>query len=163
MIQFNAAASSSLRLYALSVPLTVLAIGGGNTYADWIANYPGVGALTGLNDDPDGDGIVNGAENFFGTDPSVSSEGLVAGAVTGNTFTFTHLQNATPASDLTAAYQWSKDLAVFNAGGATDGAGTTVTFTTQLDTPVAGTTTVTATVTGTATSKLFVRVVVTQN
>jgi type II secretory pathway component PulC len=57
--------------------------------------------------------------------------------------------------------QWSKDLAAFNASGTTDGDGTTVIITTQLDTPLAGTTTVTATVTGTATSKLFVNVKVT--
>ena len=51
----------------------------------------------------------------------------------------------------------------FNADGATDGAGTQVDFTVQLDTPQAGTTTVTATVTGTATDRLFVDVEVTQN
>ncbi|MCX6877134.1 MAG: hypothetical protein NTW21_25490 [Verrucomicrobia bacterium] len=134
-----------------------------STYATWIAGYPGVGALTGFSDDADGDGSKNGAENFFGTNPSVSSGGLVAGTVSGNTFTFTHPQNATPASDISAAYRWSKDLATFNASGATDGAGTTVTLTTQLNTPVAGTTTVTATVTGTPTTKLFVDVMVTQN
>jgi autotransporter-associated beta strand protein len=136
--------------------------GGGNTFATWIATYPGVGAFTGVGDDPDADGIVNGVENFFGTNPSASSAGLVAGVVSGNTFTFTHPQNATPASDLTAAYQWSKDLATFNASGFTDGDGTTVTISPQLDTPAPGTTTVTATVTGTATGKLFVNIKVTQ-
>jgi hypothetical protein len=136
--------------------------GGGNTFADWIATFPGVGGLDGVGDDADGDGIDNGVENFFGTDPSAFSSGLVAGAVGVNTFTFTHPQNATPASDLTAAYQWSKDLATFNADGATDGDNTKVDFNAQLDTPVAGTTTVTATVSGTATSKLFVNVKVTQ-
>lgn len=59
-------------------------------------------------------------------------------AVSGNTVT--HPKNATPAS--------------FPAGGATHGAGTTVTFTTQPNTPSPGITTVT----GTAASKLFVRV-----
>ena len=67
-----------------------------------------------------------------------------------------------PASDLTAAYTWSKNLAAFLADGTTDGALTTVTFTTQANFPSPGITTVTATVTGTATSKLFVRVNVTQ-
>jgi hypothetical protein len=135
----------------------------GNTYATWIDDYLGVGAFTGLGDDPDGDGSDNGVENFFGTDPSASSGGLVAGAVSGSTFTFTHPQNATPASDLTAAYQWSQDLATFYASGASDGTGTTVAITAQPDTPAVGTTTVTATITGTATSKLFVNVKVTQN
>ena len=29
----------------------------GNTFADWIAGYPGVGGDTGFGDDPDGDGV----------------------------------------------------------------------------------------------------------
>jgi hypothetical protein len=136
--------------------------GVGISFADWIATYPGVGAFTGVGDDADGDGIDNGVENFFGTDPSASNSGLVASEVTSSTFKFTHPQNATPASDLTAAYQWSKDLATFYADGASDGS-SAVTFTTQANTPAPGTTTVTATVTGTATSKLFVRVNVTQD
>jgi hypothetical protein len=160
---FNGAKTAQWHFYAISAPLTLQAAGTGGTFADWIATYPGVGGLTGVGDDADGDGIDNGVENFFGTNPSISNSGLVAGAVGVNTFTFTHPQNATPASDLTAAYQWSKDLATFNAGGVTDGDNTKVDFTTQLDTPVAGTTTVTATVSGTATSKLFVNIKVTQN
>ena len=133
-------------------------------FADWISGKPGVGGQTGLNQDPDGDGIDNGVENFFGTEPGEFSQGLLAGTVNpgAGTFTFTHPQG-TLAGDLTAAYQWSKDLQSFNAGGATDGGGTKVDFSVQLDTPVAGTTTVTATVTGTAASKLFVGVKVTQN
>jgi hypothetical protein len=139
-------------------------IPGGNLFADWISGKPGVGGQTGVNEDPDGDGIDNGVENFFGTEPGEFSQGLLAGTVNSGagTFTFTHPQG-TLAGDLTAAYQWSKDLQSFNADGATDGAGTKVDFSVQLDTPVAGTTTVTATVTGTAASKLFVGVKVTQN
>jgi hypothetical protein len=135
-----------------------------NTFANWISN-PAFGLAVAdqdLGDDADGDGNDNGVENFFGTNPGTFSQGLLSGIKSGNTFTFTHPQNATPASDLTASYNWSKDLASFLASGATDGAGTTVAFTTQADTPTAGITTVTATVTGTATSKLFVRVNVTQ-
>jgi hypothetical protein len=137
---------------------------GGNLFADWISSKPGVGGQTGVNEDPDGDGIDNGVENFFGTEPGVFSKGLLAGTMNpgAGTFTFTHPQD-TLAGDLTAAYQWSKDLQSFNAGGATDGGGTKVDFSVQLNTPVAGTTTVTATVTGTAASKLFVGVKVTQN
>lgn len=63
---------------------------------------------------------------------------------------------------LTANYGWSKDSANFLASGATNGAGTKVDFTTQLNTPSLGITTVTAAITGTSTSKLFVRVNVTQ-
>jgi hypothetical protein len=139
---------------------------GGSGYAAWIDGfYPGVvnPLIVGVDADPDGDGVKNGIENFFGTNPTSFSGGVVEGAVTSNTFTFTHPQNSTPASDLTAAYRWSKDLTAFSASGATDGAGTTVTFTRQLNTPVNGTTTVTATVTGTATTRVFVQVKVTRN
>jgi len=135
--------------------------GGGDTFANWISGF-NVGAQTGLDDDPDGDGNDSGVENFFGTAPDAFSQGLISGTVSGGTFTFTHPQG-TLVSDLSAAYQWSKDLSTFNADGATDGEGTKVDFTVQPDTPAAGTTTVTATVTGIASAKLFVNVLVTQN
>jgi hypothetical protein len=136
---------------------------GPNTYSRWIAGFPGVGALTGFNDDPDGDGNKNGLENFYGTSPRVFTAGVVSGAKNGNTFTFTHPQNATPAIDITAAYRWSKDLAAFHASGATDLDGTTVGFLATPNTPVPGITTVTATVTGPPAARLFMRVEVTQN
>jgi len=137
---------------------------GPNTFKRWIADFPGVGALTGFNDDPDGDGIPNGLENFFGTNPVISSAGLVARQVGDHTFIFTHPQIATPADDIAGPnYRWSKDLATFHAAGATDGDGTTVEFATQPNTPTPGITTVTATVTGTSIHKLFVTVGVTQN
>jgi len=137
---------------------------GPNTFKRWINSFPGVGTLTGFNDDPDGDGIPNGLENFFGTNPGIFSAGLVSRQVGDHTFTFTHPQNATPADDIAGPnYRWSKDLATFHAAGATDGDGTTVQFTAQPNTPTPGITTVTATVTGTPISKLFVTVGVTQN
>jgi methionine-rich copper-binding protein CopC len=137
--------------------------GGGDTFASWISGFS-VGGMTGVSDDPDGDGNGNGVENFLGTAPDTASQGLVSATASGGEFTFTHQQSASPAGDLTAAYVWSKDLATpFNADGSTDGDGTKVTFTMQLDTPSAGITTVTANVTGTATDKLFVRLEVTQN
>ncbi len=155
---------NSRGVYALSEAITVVSGGGGNNFSDWIAGF-NVGAQTGIGDDPDGDGVDSGVENFFGTAPDSFSQGLVSGTVnTGaGTFTFTHPQTGTIADDLTAAYRWSKDLQTFNADGASDGAGTQVDFTVQLDTPQAGTTTVTATITGTATDRLFVDVEVTQN
>ncbi len=133
----------------------------GNTFTNWISGYD-VGSLTGFNDDADGDGLDNGLENFLGTVPNVGNAGLTAGTLSGNTFTFTHPQNATPASDVSApAYTWSTDLVNWNASGASAG-GITVDLAPTTDTPVAGTTTVTATVTGTVPAKLFVRLGVTQ-
>lgn len=64
------------------------------------------------------------------------------------------------ASDLTATYRWSKDLATFTPSGAAF-QGATVTFTPG--TPSGGFVTVTATVSGTQVDKLFVDVEVTQN
>jgi methionine-rich copper-binding protein CopC len=132
------------------------------TFSSWISN-PSFGLAVAdrdLSDDPDGDGIQNGVENFFGTNPSAFTQGLIAGSKSGNTFTFTHPQNASPASDLTANYRWSTDFATFQLGGVTSG-GTTVTFTTQANTPSPGFTRVTATATGTIPVRLFVDVRVT--
>jgi alpha-galactosidase len=134
----------------------------GNTYASWIAGFPSVPSnLNGFDQDADGDGVDNGAENFFGTNPGIGSSGMIAGVRSGNTFVFTHPQNASPATGVTAAYRWSKDLATFRNGGQTDGAGTTVSFSPPVTT--AGITTVTATVTGTPAAKLFLVVQVLQN
>ena len=105
----------------------------------------------------DGDSISNVVENYLGTDPSVSTAGIVSSGFPGTVFTFTYPQNANPITGLTAAHLWSKNLVDYNATGATDVDGTTVTFTTSPKTPVTGASTVTATVTGTATTKIFVR------
>ena len=132
------------------------------TFSSWISN-PSFGLAVAdrdLADDPDGDGTENGVENFFGTNPGAFTQGLIAGSKSGNTFTFTHPQNASPAADLTASYRWSTDLATFHLGGATSG-GTTVTFTTEANTPSPGFTRVTGTATGTLPARLFVDVEVT--
>ncbi|WP_338690115.1 hypothetical protein [Haloferula helveola] len=122
------------------------------TFGSWIAGYPEVGAETEVDDDPDGDGNGNGLENYFGTHPGEFSSGLVAGTPSGNTFTFSHPLNPTPASDLTASYRWSKDLSIFTPDGVAH-EGTTVTF--SQGTPAGGFVTVTATVTGAPTDRLF--------
>ncbi len=141
----------------------LLTVSAGNTYAAWIAGYPGAAGMAGFTQDADNDGIENGIENFFGTNPTTATTGLLAGTKNANTFTFSHPQNTTPANGVTASYRWTKDLATFHPDGATDGANTTVVFTTQLNTPTPGITTVIATVTGTPTTKLLVDVKVTQN
>ena len=135
--------------------------GGGDDFSDWIAMFPGVGSETGIGDDPDGDGVESGVENFFGTAPDVFTQGLVATSGSGDTFTFTHPQG-TLADDLTAIYRWSTDLQSFYAGGSAAPSGLRVDFSVTPDSPNPGTTTVTATISGGETGRLFVDVEVTQ-
>jgi hypothetical protein len=124
-----------------------------DNFAAWIGGF-NVGSLNGFDDDADGDGIENGLENVFGTDPSVSNQGVTQVVKTGTTVSFRHPQSGIAASDVTAAYKWSTDLATFHASGASSG-GTTVNLVPALNTPSSGITTVTATVSGTQPSRLF--------
>lgn len=126
------------------------------SFTGWISGYS-VGTQTALGDDPDADGIANGLEYLFGTNPGVASAGLVAKSFNGTTFIFTRPKNAALGTDVTARYRWTKDLVTNRYHGESD-TGTTVTFTTQPDTPTTGMTTVTATLTGTATARFFVAV-----
>jgi hypothetical protein len=135
----------------------------GTGYANWIADFD-VGTETGFSDDSDKDGNGNGLENFFGTDPSVFSAGLAAVTTEGgNTFSFTHPINPTPADDVSAVYRWSEDLQTFYADGDPNGAGTT-TVSFSPGTPSGGMVTVTATITGTVIpGKLYMNIEVTQD
>ncbi len=130
-------------------------------FGAWISGYPEVGTSTGFLDDADGDGLANGIENILGTHPGLANAGLTEVSKSGNTVTFRHPRNVNPASDVSAAYVWSKDLAAYHSDGASDG-GTAVSFSANPDTPLAGTTTVTATISGTVPAKLFVALKATQ-
>lgn len=146
------------------VVITVVDEDSGSTFSDWIAGYE-VGGQTAPGDDFDGDGIPNAVENYFGTNPGTHNAGLVMtqvadGGAGGTTFAFTHPISDNPATDLTAAYRWSKDLSLFHGSGESDVDGTTVTF--APDTPVDGEVTVTATLSGTDTDRIFFTVEVTQ-
>ncbi len=158
--------SQSFSITGTEPTFSALVIGvesaGGNTFTDWIGGFSGLNGLTGFNDDADFDGLDNGLENFLGTAPNAGNAGLTAGTLSGNTFTFTHPQNATPASDVSApVYSWSTDLQTFHADEASSG-GITVDLEAAPNDPSPGTTTVTATITGTVPAKLFVNLGVTQ-
>lgn len=147
---------SEIRFSGTSLPI--------NTFATWI-NDSAFGLPfedRGFGDDSDGDGIANGVENFFGTHPGEFSQGLMAGSRSGNSFVFTHPQNATPASDLTPAYRWSTNLIDWFVGDNIDGPGGGLTVDIGAAPVGPSTTTVTATASQNL-PKLFLRVEVTSN
>ena len=133
-----------------------------NTYASWISGYPAVGGLTGPNDDFDGDGLDNMVENILGSSPAASNAGLSTVSGTATSVTFRHSRADAPASDLSAAYEWSADLTTWypsGPGGAvtvTIGAPTVITDGTPNDLVE-----VTASVSSGTAAKLFVRLKVT--
>ena len=99
-----------------------------NQFASWIQGFPGVGTATGFDDDPDGDGINNGIEFYFGSSPSQSSAGLMNVVAMGSGFRFRHSARNNEASGITAVYQWSSDLVNWFDSGVADGLGVTATF-----------------------------------
>lgn len=135
--------------------------GPGTTFDEWIADYPGVGELTGFEDDADDDGVDNGVEHVLGSDPSVFSPGLVPVSATASSITFRHSRTNDLGTDVTPGYQWSSDLVNWFPSGAENGSGTTVTLvaTTVVDNaaPATDTIEVVATVTGTPVGRAFCR------
>ena len=91
-----------------------------NTLAAWISGFS-VGAETGVNGDFDNDGLDNAIENILGSNPSVSNTGMTSVSSSANSVTFQHTRSATPASDLTAGYEWSTDSGNWYAAGASNG------------------------------------------
>jgi hypothetical protein len=136
-----------------------------NTYADWINSFAFADIVApdlSITGDPDNDGLDNALENIFGTSPEVFSQGLASVATSGGNLVFRHTLGATPASDLTGAYEWSTDLVNWHAAGTSAG-GTTVTFGPPVEiTPgPPALVEVTASVAGTPASKVFARFKVT--
>ena len=128
-------------------------------YATWIARFPGVGSLTAFKDDSDRDGISNGLENGFGTDPSLASTGLRMVSTAGNQVTFRH--NRAQDRAVAFSYQWSPNLTDWYDSGVTGPGGTLVTITAQVTGPTAtpgvDEVLVTATTSGTSPGRLFLR------
>jgi arylsulfatase A-like enzyme len=96
-----------------------------NNYNSWIGD-PALGiapANRGFALDPDGDGLTNGVESWFGTDPRTFTPGLANLGTNGLTTTFTHPRNENPPSDVTGSYEWSPNLVDWYAGNGIEGPG----------------------------------------
>ncbi len=102
-----------------------------NTFATWIAG-PAFGLdaadqAWGL--DPDGDGIANALEAWFGTHPGEFSKGLTKPVTVNNTITFTHGRNTEVPTDVAGGfYEWSNNLVDWYSSGMGPEGGPTVTM-----------------------------------
>lgn len=106
------------------------ALGFGPNFTSWIAD-PAFGldpANQGFALDPDGDGLPNGVEAWFGSNPAQSNPGLSNPSKSFNHTTFTHPQTANPLAGLSGDYEWSPNLIEWYQGGSGPAGGPTVTF-----------------------------------
>ena len=126
----------------------------GVTYDSWIAGFDLDPADQAFDADPDGDGIPNAVEAWFGSHPAAINAGLANLASDGATITFTHPHNDSPPADIIAAYEWSPDMVAWYLSGNGPAAGPTVSMVPET---TDGTTTVTATASE-ALPRIFLRV-----
>jgi hypothetical protein len=131
-------------------------------YSGWLADFfPGITdpAVIGFNADPDNDGVPNGLEYAFASDPKVAgSTPLQATSTAAKTLACTH--NRARNAAVTISYQWSADLATWYASNESDLAGNAVAIDiASVDTSGATSDVVhtTATLTLGTTTKFFVR------
>lgn len=91
-----------------------LSVTGASGYAGWIAGFEGL-ALTGKNDDPDGDGMANVLEYHLGALPGTpdAAETLPVFARNGTTLTLTWWRLLS-ATDTTGVAEWSDALGIWS-------------------------------------------------
>jgi lysophospholipase L1-like esterase len=100
-----------------------------NTFATWIGGFGLDLADQDFNDDPDADGLANGIEHVFGSNPNSRSVGITEVSATASSLTFRHPLNPNLAGNVDYDYQWSTNLVDWLPGGQTNSAGTRVTVT----------------------------------
>jgi hypothetical protein len=109
--QFKSSASVSLRVYALSDPLTVVSSSVGNDYDTWSDLFlpTDIGAP---GDDHDGDGVSNDEERIWGLDPtSGSSVSPISTGLDATAGTLSYTRRKAALSGASFRYEWSTTLA----------------------------------------------------
>lgn len=129
------------------------------TFETWIAAYSLAPADQTFTSDPDRDGITNGLEQLFATNPTTFTPGPIALTASANTLTFQHPLNATAAAAVTHTYEWSTDLVEWRTSNQLNATGTRATITPSAP-DINGNVTVTITITQGPNVKLFGRVTV---
>lgn len=113
-------------------------------FNSWISD-PSFGldpAEQGIGLDPDSDGLANGIEAWFGTDPGQFNSGIANLTTVGLVSTFTHPQSTSLPDDLISYYEWSPNLVDWYDSSEGQSGGVIITFTSNT---IGSTTTVTAT------------------
>ncbi len=99
------------------------------TYATWATSNISDPAMANFDQDPDGDGLTNGTEAYFGTNPN-NHDNLpqISGTFDNNNLTIAHPINPNLPNDIQATYEWSLDIENWYPSGAGPVGGPTVTF-----------------------------------
>lgn len=128
------------------------------TFETWVAGFGLAVADQSFANDPDRDGLANGLEQLFGTNPTSFNPGLTAQQATASTLTLQHPLNANLAANLAYAYQWSTDLTDWRSSGEFNTTGTRATVASSAP-DINGVVTATITITAGPGGKLFGRLV----
>jgi len=149
-------AESNVTRYSATVSTATYA----TVYSWWIDGFSLPATQRGFGDDPDGDGIGNGVEAAFGTNPSMPDPGIRLVSASPGRLELRRPAGPTAApGDVLKYYEWSSDLVHWHVADGSDGDGaTTLTTDTVAGTQPAKTTRVIVTVHGKQPQVLFLRV-----